>query len=135
MARTLKLPSRNTAASFEDADVADVRITLLNPEFPKGEGVVIADATDTAPKARVRCRNMVKLLAEPQTITSDLIPDEFWEDEETLPEWIEEYRHEATEEDETGASEDFTFPGITVKSHTVEQDGAFFPLVSVKSIN
>lgn len=139
MARTIKLPARSNAQSFEPTEVADVRLSLLNPELPKGEGVVIADATDTAPKARVRNRNMVKLLGEAQDITEGMIPDEFWtgeadeEENATLPEWIVEF--ETTAEDaEEDTERTFSLPAIEVKAHTVAAEGdTFYPVLSLKA--
>jgi hypothetical protein len=135
MARTIKLPARSNSQSFDPKEVLDVRLSLLDPDLPKGEGVVIADATDTAPKARVRNRNMVKLLADVQSCEESLIPDEFWTEEAedgggALPEWITAY--EDAEQAEDAEETTYTFPAVVARAHTVQEGETHLPVLSVK---
>lgn len=84
MARSIKLPARANALVYGDAEVIDVLLTLHNTA--NGDAVVIDDATDTEPKARVRCRAMAKLLESERTVTVDDLP----ESGEFGPEWMTE---------------------------------------------
>jgi hypothetical protein len=135
MARTIQLPERKGSITFDRDELADIRLTLLNPATPKGQGVVIADALDTDAKARVRCRNAAKLLAEPQTITGEQVPAEFWdgdtEDADVL-DFLADYEDDESEDREDGQRL-FVLPAIKVRSHTVEADGKYLPVLSLKA--
>ena len=134
MARRITLPQRSNAITFEPDEVIDIRLTLLSPEVPKGEGVVIADALDTEPKARVRCRNMVTLLKEPQTINESDIPADFWVDDETIMEFVTTYADDMTGfEAGEDAEQTYTLPAIAVRTHTVKDGDMFLPVLSVKA--
>jgi hypothetical protein len=98
MARRIALPKRSNALTYGDAEVIDVLLSLY--AAPDGEAVVIDDAQDTEPKARVRCRNMVKLLDRDMfTVTEGDLP------EEIDPDWMsEQFEYDGGEEDHTRAN-------------------------------
>lgn len=96
MARSIQLPARANALVYGDAEVIDVLLTLHNTAA--GNAVVIDDAQDTEPKARVRCRAMAKLLESDRIINADDLP----ESGEFTVEWMSDNF------DEVGGPEDYS---------------------------
>lgn len=117
MARRITLPVRANALSYDDAEVADVLLELLATE--QGDGVVIDDAQDTEPKARVRCRVMGKLVSKGVTIAVEGID----------PDSLDAAGLDADDADEDG---NITIDGLDTRTHVVPDGDAYLPVLSVK---
>ena len=126
MARSIQLPARANALVYGDAEVIDVLLTLHNTE--QGNAVVIDDATDTEPKARVRCRAMAKLLEAERTVTVDDLP----ESGEFTPEWMTEQFDDVTPDKPKDAPQAWAVPGIAVRTHVVPEGEGYLPVLSPK---
>jgi hypothetical protein len=128
MARTIKLPPRSNAISYDDAEVADILITLAYGT-PAGEGVVVDDATDTEPKARVRCRNVSRLLKAGVTVEWDALSEEA---QELLTENDIEPEFPEAGDDDPDDGGTVTLAGIETRTHVVADGDTFLPVLSTK---
>lgn len=119
MARTIKLPARSNAVQYDPSEVADILGTLHTT--PKGEAVVVDDAQDTEPKARVRCRTMAKLIADGVTIddAADVLDSDL----------LTALAEEDIEPDTDGT---LVLDGLPTRTHVIAEGDAFLPVLSVK---
>ena len=127
MARKITLPARANALVYTDTEVADVLLSLY--DAPQGEGVVVDDAQDTEPKARVRCRVMAKALESDRVVSV--------EEAKTMDVDNIDPTEEFDRCDENGdANEEGEFlflPGVKTRTHTVKDGDTFLPVLSLKS--
>lgn len=120
MARTIKLPARSNAVQYDPSEVADILGTLLTT--PKGEAVIVDEAQDTEPKARVRCRTMAKLVTEGVTIedATDVLDTDL----------LAALAEEDVEPDEDGT---LSLDGLATRTHVIAEGDEYLPVLSVKN--
>lgn len=135
MARTIKLPARSNALSYDATEVADILLGLHSAA--EGEGVMVDDAVDTEPKARVRCRVVAKLVEKGVTIEYGALDSDNAElavelGFVALPE--PDDADDADDDAEVDIPEDaeVNIPGLKTRTHVVQQGEEYAPVLSVK---